>query len=381
MSAAGHPEAPTGEALPEDWQAGTIARLAGTGEAGYAGDGGAARSARLNGPAGLAVDEQGNVFIAELRNHAIRRVDAVTGLISTVAGSGERGFAGDGGPATAARLNAPEGVAVDRAGNLYIADSGNQRVRRVDARTGVISTIAGTGETGRELAAGPALATRLNHPSGVAVDSVGNVYFNDYANDVIRRIDTGGRLTVWAGTGRAGFAGDGGPAVRAEINDVYGLCLDRTGALYFVDSLNFRVRRVDARDGLISTVVGDGQPGPVVEFASVAAVRLGGKAHVKGTIGSAVAHGVDVDAAGNVFVADTGAHRIRMLHHASQRFFTVAGSGEGGAAVEGARALASPLETHGVRVGVDGSVYSVDFVHHVVHVVRFPATKRETSVE
>lgn len=360
------------EAPLQRYLAGTISRFAGTSEAGFDGDGGPARSARLNGPAGLAIDHAGNVFIADLRNHAIRRVEVRTGVMTTVAGCGERGFAGDGGPATEGRLSAPEGVAVDADGNIYIADSGNQRIRKVHARTGTITTIAGTGLPGFDPAVQPAIRARLHHPSGVVADRAGSVYFNDYANDVIRRVDPAGIISTIAGTGKPGFSGDDGPAARAEINDVYGIALDRAGSLFFVDSLNFRVRRIDAATGIISTVLGDGPPGPVVEFAPVVEARLGGRAHAKGTIGSAVAHGVDVDSEGNVFVAETGLHRIRMLHRASGRFFTIAGCGTSGVAVEGQPAREAAIETHGVRVGPDGTLYSVDFQHHFVYAIRFP---------
>jgi sugar lactone lactonase YvrE len=238
------------------WQRGRIERFAGTGLAGYRGDGSPAALADLNGPAGLAIDARGNVVIADLRNHAIRRVDARSRVITTVAGCGQRGFAGDDGSALAAKLDAPEGVSVDPTGNVVIADSGNHRLRRVDARTGIITTVAGTGATLFNGHAGAALTINLNHPSGVVVDERGVIDVGDYGNDLIRAVTPAGELFTLVGTGRVGYDGDGGPATAATLNDVYGIGLGPQGDLYLIDSLNFAVRRVARDTGLISTVPG-----------------------------------------------------------------------------------------------------------------------------
>ncbi len=359
------------DTLKARWLHGTIHRLAGTGEAGYQGDGGPASVAQLNGPGGLAIGPDNSVYIAEIKSNVIRKVDLQTKRITTVAGCGRRGFSGDGGPAVGAELNGPEGVCVDRFGHIYIADSGNQRIRKVDAATGTITTLAGTGEAGRNVAQGPARTAKLNHPSGVAVDSQGNVYFNDYGNDLIQRIDTQGNLTVYAGTGRPGYSGDGTSARDACISDVYGVAMSETDDLYFIDSLNFAVRKVEQSTGLISTVIGKGRPGPAAEFASLQTAMLGGEAHAKGTIGSKVAHGLDIDSQGNVYVAETGVHRIRMLHKPSGLFFTLAGTGQSGLPVDGTPALSANLDVHGVRVDAEGHLYYLDFLHHVVNVIEF----------
>ncbi len=352
------------------WRSGRIYRVAGTGRPGYRGDGEPAVTAALHGPAGLAVDARGDVYVADLRNHAIRRIAADDGKIETVAGCGEPGFSGDGGSARRARLRSPEGVSVDAQGNVWIADSGNERVRRVDARTGAITTEAGTGDTVFNGFDGDPLAVNLNHPSGIAVDARGTIYVGDYGNDLVRVIE-GGRLSTLAGNGEPGYSGDGGPAGGARLNDVYGLGLAASGDLVLVDSLNFAIRRVDRATRIISTLVGQGRPGPVEDLCPAPEAFLGGVGHAKGTIGSQVAHGVDVDGQGNVFVADTGVHRIRMLHARSGRLLTVAGRGDGGLPQPGQRALEAALDVHGVRADASGNLYYVDFLHDVVNVVRF----------
>ncbi|MFF3007804.1 NHL repeat-containing protein [Kitasatospora sp. NPDC057940] len=262
---------------------GSVTTVAGTGAAGYTPDGGPAAAAKLNFPAGVAVDDAGNVYIADQLNHMVRkvstagvisRVDApqirvpadvavdadgslyiaeygghriskvdAKGVVTTIAGNGQAGFAGDGGPATAARINSPIGVAVDGGGNVYIAEYAGHRVRKVDAG-GVITTVAGTGTPGYVSDGGPATATPLNTPKGVAVDDAGNVYIADSANHRIRKVAPDGVITTVAGDGIAGYAGDGGPATAARLYSPGGVVLDRTGNLYIADTGNARIRGV-----------------------------------------------------------------------------------------------------------------------------------------
>jgi len=229
---------------------GTFTRIAGSlhncGNLTCLGDGGPATSAFLLDPYGVAVDAQGNVYIADTGNERVRKVTPA-GAITTVAGSGPRppqpGYSGDGGPATAARLGVPTGVAVDGKGNLYIADTYNNRVRKVNLR-GTISTVAGTGKRGFSGDGGPATRAKLAHPYGVVVDGRGNVYIGDYGNNRVRKVSPRGKITTFAGSRNYGLAGDRGPATRAQLSGPQGVAVDKRGNVYIADTSNNRVRKV-----------------------------------------------------------------------------------------------------------------------------------------
>jgi sugar lactone lactonase YvrE len=281
---------------------GIITTVAGNGSFGFSGDGGPATAASLNQPNALAIDGAGNLFISDITNNRVRRV--TNGTITTVAGDGTAAFGGDGGPATAASLNQPTGVAVDGSGNLFIADRFNGRVRRVDASTGIITTVAGNGSFGFSGDGGPATAAPLNHPTGVAVDGSGNLFIVDSSNQRIRQVSNGVITTV-AGNGTHGFSGDGGPATAAALNFPWGIAVDGAGNLFVADQFNFRVRRVDASTGIITTVAGTGQSG------------------FSGDGGPATAANVDpfavaLDSTGNLFIADPSNSRIRRVGSAGQ---------------------------------------------------------------
>ena len=330
--------------------AGNISTVAGSGRDGYSGDGGPALQAQLAAPKGAAADGAGNLYIADTGNHRIRKVDAA-GVISTVAGSGKwGGYGGDGGPALQARLFAPNGVAADGAGNLYIADTGNNRIRKVDA-AGVISTVAGSGEWGGYGGdGGPALQARLLAPSGVAADGAGNLYIADKWNHRIRKVDAAGVISTVAGTGENGYSGDGGAAVRAQLAFPLGAAADGAGNLYIVDAGNNRIRKVDAA-GAISTAAGSGDVGD------------GGPA-VRAWLG--FPWGVAADGEGNLYIADTFNERIRKVDAAGV-ISTVAGSGERGYAGDGGPALqarlASPLSA---AADGAGNIYFVDAGNHCI---------------
>ena len=343
--------------------AGTITTVAGSGEVGfdeggYGGDGGPAMAAQLNLPAGVALDGAGNLYIADLRNDRIRKVDAA-GVISTVAGSGTEGFGGDGGPAVAAQLNTPAGVALDGAGNLYFADLRNHRIRKVDA-AGVISTVAGAGSTG-ESGGGfggdgyPATAAQLNFPSGVALDGSGNLYIADGFNNRIRKVDSAGVISTVAGGGLPG--GDGYPATAAQLNFPSGVALDGSGNLYIADTWNGRIRKVDAA-GVISTVAGS--------------ERFGG---FGGDGGPAVAaqlrnpYDVALDGAGNLYIADTSNDRIRKVDTAGV-ISTVAGNGTEGYGGDGGPATAAQLNSpQSVALDGAGNLYIADRLNHRIRKV------------
>jgi DNA-binding CsgD family transcriptional regulator len=285
---------------------GTIVTVAGSGDGGYAGDGGVATSARLNSPRALAVQSDGSIFIADTLNSRIRRVDP-QGIITTVAGSGEPGFSGDDGQAVDARLNSPAGVAVGFGARILIADSGNNRIREVNT-AGVISTIAGTGDAAYLGDGGPATSAALNSPQGIVVDAEDELFIADTLNDRIRRVDVDGLITTVAGDGVSGFAGDGQPATEAAIDLATGalssagqaIAVDAALNLFISDALNNRIRKVDVH-GIISTVAGDGEAGYSGDQGAATAARLGRPL------------GVAVGPDGAIYIADTDSNRIRRV--------------------------------------------------------------------
>ena len=245
----------------------TITNIAGSGTAGATGDGGQATSAQLNVSAWAAVDAQGNVYVTDSGNNKLRKVSG--GTITTFAGTGAAGSAGDGGQATSAQLSALRGVAVDGQGNVYIGDSGNNKIRKVSG--GTITTFAGTGAAGATGDGGQATSAQLNFPRGVAVDGQGNVYIADSSNNKIRKV-SGGNISTFAGTGTAGAAGDGGPATSAQLNFPSGVAVDGQGNVYIADQSNNKVRKVSG--GNISTFAGTGAAGAAGDGGQATAAQL-----------------------------------------------------------------------------------------------------------
>ncbi len=276
-------------------------------KANFAGEGGPARQATMSCPHSAAVAANGDLYIADSANHVIRKVDHASGIITTVVGQGgKNGDDGDGGPAGAAHIDGPKGIVFDHNWNLLIADSGNDRIRRVDAATGIITTIAGTGETGVTGNGGPATAAKLSEPRTLAVAPDGSIYFTEPKENLVRKIDPAGIITAFAGTGKAGFSGDGGPATRAQLNFNRGVNVDGAGIVWIPDSLNQRIRKVDA-NGIITTVAGTGKP---CYYSSNNNCGDGGPASAAGF---AVPRAVDFDDAGNLYIADTFNERIRRI--------------------------------------------------------------------
>jgi DNA-binding beta-propeller fold protein YncE len=274
--------------------------VAGNGEKAYRGDGGPAAAASLNMPHEIQFDAAGNLYIAERDNHVVRRVDAKTGAISTVAGTGVPGFSGDGGPAARAQLRQPHSIAIDRLGRLLICDIGNHRVRQLDLSSGTIETYGGTGERLPTPDGAPVKSAPLNGPRSIAVDRDGTLYLALREGNAIYRIAPGtATLHHVAGTGEQGYSGDGGPARSARLGGPKGLALGR-GHLYVADTENHVIRRVELETGIITTVLGTGQrgDGPEPDPLRCALSRP---------------HGVFVDAAGVLYVGDSEAHRIRVV--------------------------------------------------------------------
>ncbi len=282
-----------------------VSTIAGTGgKSGYAGDGGPATMALLHEPYEVRFDQDGHMFFVEMRGEVVRRVDARTGIISTIAGNGTAGFSGDGGPATKAQLKQPHSIALDHEGHLYICDIGNNRVRRVDLAKGTIDTFGGTGER-KPTPAGSAVAgTPLNGPRALDFDAGGSLVLALREGNAIYRIDLKS-LTYkhLAGTGTSGGSGDGGPANLAQLAGPKGVSIGLNGDIYFADTESHTIRVIRAESGIVETLVGDGHKGD-------------GPAGDPKKCRLARPHGVYVDSSGNVYIGDSDNHRVRMYRPA-----------------------------------------------------------------
>ncbi len=323
----------------------TISTVAGTGIPAYFGDGNAANTANLNTPIAVALDSSGNIYIADSANNRIRKVTRSTGKISTIAGNGAIQYAGDGGAATSASLNTPYGVAVDAAGNVYIADFLNHAVRKVNS-SGNISTVAGTGIFGFSGDGGPGASAQLNRPFGLAVDSAGNLFIADSNNYCVRKLDTSGNISTVAGVAtNSGFSGDGGPATQAKMGSPYGIAVDSAGNLYIADSGNNRIRKVS--NGIMTTVAGTSAAGFSGDGGAAVSAKLSRP------------FGVSVDASGNLFISDYGNYRVRLVSGTGV-ITTLAGfapgyGGDGGPAINAT--LSFPT---GTVSDVSGNVFIAD---------------------
>ena len=279
---------------------------------------GPATSAELKGPQGVSVDSAGNLYIADYGNSRIRKVNAATGVITTVAGNGSGVYSGDGGPATSAGFVAPGEVIVDSAGNLYITDYNGCRIRKVTAGTGVITTVAGNGTVGYSGDGGPATSAAFHYPGGVGIDSAGNLYIADQYNDRIRKVSaTTGIITTVAGNGTQGYSGDGGPATSAELYYPGTIAIDSANNVYFSDQFNNRIRKIDAKTQVISTLAGTGPSAYSGDGGAATRAKLGG------------ALGISLDSAGDIIIADFGNNRIRKVD-VSQSALTYPTADDGG---------------------------------------------------
>jgi DNA-binding beta-propeller fold protein YncE len=287
-----------------DLAAGTISTVAGSGRKGYAGDGGPATQALCNEPYEVRFDRDGHLYFVEMRNHVVRRVDAKTKTISTIAGNGKAGFSGDDGPATQAQLKDPHSIALDSAGNMYIADIGNHRVRVVERKSGKIRTLSGTGERRPTPDGAPLAGTPLNGPRALEFDGQSSLFLALREGNAVYRIDLAAQtLHHLAGTGKGGYAGDGGPARQALLSGPKGVALGPHGDLYLADTESHTIRVIRHDTGHIETVVGDGKAGDGPDGAP-RQCRLNRP------------HGIFVDKAGNLYIGDSSNNRVRFCRTA-----------------------------------------------------------------
>lgn len=303
----------------------TINSIAGSDTHGYSGDGGPVKNALLNDPENVYVDKRGNIFISDLGNQVIREVDVRSGIIHTVAGNGLNGFSGDGGPATQASMSNAFHIVSDEEGNLYISDLSNNRIRRIDHRTGIINTIAGTGVAGFN-GDGKAITCQLTGPFGINVDKKGNLIFADQYGLCIRKLDlkTGMLTTIAGNTLIRGYAGDGGPATQASFNFIWHVAMDEnSGDIYVNDEFNYVIRKIDAHTGFISTVAGNGikgnsgMSGPATQASFTEPV------------------GVAIDQKGNLFITDQVLMQIYRVDGKTGLIQVIAGNGTPGFSGDG----------------------------------------------
>ena len=311
-----------------------IKTVAGDGTFGYSGDGLPALFSENEGIAGIATDTHGNYYLADVSNHVIRKVDAATGIITRFAGDGTMspGFGGDSGPATAAVLNYPNSIACDGAGNVYIADQENNRIRKVSA-TGIITTIAGDGFPGFFGEGVPATTASMASPYAICLDASGNIYFSDLGNCRIRKINTAGIISTIAGDGTVGMGADGVPATATQVRQVSGMCVDASGNIYLSEFYYHRIRMINTA-GIITTIAGTGTPGFTGDGTPATGARLNNPTSVC------------LDASGNLYIADAHNHRVRMINP-SGIISTVTGSATAGFSGDGGPATAATFSQPG----------------------------------
>jgi trimeric autotransporter adhesin len=329
-----------------------INTFAGTGVAGYSGDGGPATSAQLDGPGGVDLDASGNVYIADKYNERIRKV--VAGTINTIAGNGTQSFSGDGGLAVNATMNYPTSVAIGKTiANVYITDYSNQRVRLVTPG-GIISTFAGNGSQGFSGDGGLATNCEMYNPYEIATDNAGNVYICDRYNHRVRKVDGSGIITTIAGTGTGGFSGDGGAATSADLYYPSSVHVDAFGNIFIADQFNHRIRKITG--GIISTVVGDGTPGSAGDGGPATSAQLNNP------------HGIFVDNSGNLYIADSDNNKVRKV--SAGIITTIAGTGTPGYTGDGGIGTSAQL-TYPTKVAVNnsGQVYVADYNNNVIRIL------------
>ena len=339
------------------YQPGIITTIAGTGERGYAGDGGTAVAALLSEPFMCAFDAAGNLYVADAMNHCVRRVERGSGVIVTIGGTGAEGYSGDGGPATAATFNQPYSLQVDTNDDVYVVDRLNYVIRKIDASTGIVTTVAGTGQPGYNGDGGPATSAQMREPNDCFLDGRGGLLVADVRDQRVRRLDlASGVMTTFAGNGEKERTGDGLPALEARILGARAVCMDGAGNTYIAEREGNGVRKVDA-NGVMSTVAGTGEFGYTGDGGPATAATWGGPKAIR------------CDHGGNLLVVDTENHAIRRIDAATGIVTTVAGGRLGGEGDGGPATAAAMDRPHGCEVDARGNIYVADSNNHRVRVV------------
>ena len=329
-----------------------ITTIAGSGARGFSGDGDIATSAQLCKPKGIAVDRHSNIYVADRENNRVRRIDFISGVITTVAGTDSTGQSSDGVAATTAVVLRPSGVAADGNDNIYFTDE-SHRIRKV-SREGTITTIAGTGSAGFSGDGGPASTAQLNAPADIAIDATGNIYFADVNNNRIRKINSEGMITTTAGTGVAGYNGDSIAATAAQLNAPSGVCIDASDNILIADALNHRIRKI-SHSGLITTIAGSGVAGT----GNDSTLAILAKLNEPGSVA--------VDELHNIYITDCANHRIRKVIAETGIIVSVCGSGEIGYSGDGGPATAAALY-YPACIALDnmGNIYFSDLGNHCI---------------
>jgi sugar lactone lactonase YvrE len=291
----------TGQRIRRIGKDGTITTIAGTGQVGFTGDGGPALEATFNKPHELRFDTVGDLYIVDMVNHAVRKIDMKTGIITTIAGTGQPGYGGDGGPAVKAQFKQPHSIQFGPEGDLYICDIGNHVIRKIEMKTGTISTFAGTGKAGDTPDGSPIAGTPLKGPRSLDFDREGNLWLaTREGNQVFKFELKAGKIHHIAGTGKGGFTGHGGPALEATLSGPKGISVDASGNVWLADCESHSIRMIDARSGRIELIAGTGKKGDGADGDPL-----------KCEMGRP--HGVYADADGGIYIGDSEAHKIRVL--------------------------------------------------------------------
>lgn len=336
----------------------TVATFAGTGEQGYSGDGGKATEAMLNNPFGVVRGPDGDIYFCDTINHVIRKITA-DGIIHTVAGNGTKGYSGDGGKATDAQLSEPYEIRFDKTGNMYFVEMRNNLVRRVDGKTGIISTVAGTGEEGFSGDGGKATAATMKQPHSIQFDSNGDLYICDIGNHRIRKVDMrSGIITTFAGTGERKPTPDGATLDGTPLNGPRAIDFDKEGNLWLALREGNAVYKIDMKTNAVHHIAGTGEQGFSGNGGLAKEAKLSGP------------KGISIGPDGNIYLADTESHSVRMIDLQTGKLELIAGDGTRGDGVDGNPLQCRMARLHGIFADQDGSIFVGDSENHRVRIIR-----------